>query len=111
MSTVRTARLVRTALLLVAAIITTQLSGQTIVTGELTGTITDPQTAVVVDAKVTLKSDDTGETKEEASGATGTFRFSLLRPGAYTLSVLAPGTHCLYWLPDSAKLFKKQPSA
>ena len=43
-------------------------SAQSIVTGELTGTVTDPTGGVVVNAKLVLKSDATGETKEDTSG-------------------------------------------
>ncbi|MBV8844411.1 MAG: carboxypeptidase regulatory-like domain-containing protein, partial [Bryobacterales bacterium] len=67
------------------------VSAQTVVTGELIGTIADPTGAVVTNAKVTLKSDETGESRQETSSAAGQFRFALLRPGAYTLSVMAPG--------------------
>ena len=66
-------------------------SAQSIVTGELTGTVTDPTGGVVVNAKLVLKSDATGETKEDTSGSGGQFHFALLRPGAYALSVIAPG--------------------
>ena len=66
-------------------------SAQSIVTGELTGTVTDPTGGVVVNAKLVLKSDATGETKEDTSGQGGQFHFALLRPGEYSLSVIAPG--------------------
>jgi len=67
------------------------LNAQSIVTGDLTGTVTDPAGAMVPNAKVTLKSDATGETVANTSSGTGQFRFSLLRPGTYTLTTTAAG--------------------
>jgi hypothetical protein len=66
-------------------------TAQTVVTGELTGTVTDPTGAVVGNAKVSLKSEATGEMATNTTGATGQFRFSLLRPGTYTLTTTATG--------------------
>jgi hypothetical protein len=64
---------------------------QSVVTGELSGTVTDPSGAVVANAKIALKSDATGETATDTSGGFGQFRFALLRPGIYTLTVTAAG--------------------
>jgi hypothetical protein len=66
-------------------------SAQSVVTGELGGTVTDPTGAVVANAKLTLKNDASGESKEDITGSAGQFRFALLRPGTYTLSVMAAG--------------------
>jgi hypothetical protein len=63
---------------------------QNIVSGEVTGTVTDPTGAVVPEATVTLSSSDTGFTNTQTTGPTGTFRFSLVKPGNYTLTVTAP---------------------
>ena len=76
---------------LIGIYLTSLASAQSVVTGELTGTVTDPSGAIIANAKVTLKSDATGETKEDASNSAGQFRFALLRPGIYTLSVTAAG--------------------
>ena len=54
---------------------------QTIVTGEISGTLSDQTGAVVPGGTVTLKSLANGETKTVTSGKSGEFRFSLLRPG------------------------------
>jgi hypothetical protein len=67
------------------------LAAQTMVTGEIAGTITDPSGASVGNAKVVLKSDATGGTQTATTGAAGEFHFSLLRPGGYTLTVTAAG--------------------
>ena len=63
---------------------------QTIVSGEITGTVTDASGAVIPAATVTLSSSDTGFNSEQTTGDSGTFRFSLLKPGNYTLTVAAP---------------------
>jgi len=66
-------------------------SAQTIISGDITGTVTDPSHAVVPNAKVTLLSKDTGVGSTATTSSVGTFRFPLLRPGAYDLSVTASG--------------------
>ena len=71
-------------LLLLSAV---TLSAQSVVAGDLTGTVTDPTGAVVPGATVQLKNAETGFDKTIVTGATGSFRFSLLRPGTYTLKV------------------------
>lgn len=65
--------------------------GQSTISGDIVGTVTDPSDAVVPHATVTLKNQDTGATSVVTSGDNGAYRFSLLRPGHYTLSVTAPG--------------------
>jgi hypothetical protein len=67
------------------------LMAQTIVTGELAGTVSDPSGAFVSGSKVMLQSDATGETQTFTTTATGEFHFSLLRPGVYTVTVDAQG--------------------
>ena len=55
--------------------------GQTIVTGALTGVVTDPSGAVVSGATVTLTNLTTGEMETAATGSGGTYQFPLLKPG------------------------------
>ncbi len=61
-------------------------SAQSITTGEITGQIVDPSGASVTGAEVTLTSIAQGTTQTATTGANGSYRFSLLRPGAYTIS-------------------------
>lgn len=70
---------------------TPMASAQTVVSGEIAGTVTDPSGASVGNAKVTLKSDATGETQIATTTAVGQFRFPLLRPGVYALTTAAAG--------------------
>lgn len=63
---------------------------QTGTTGDLTGTVTDASGAVVPNAVVTLAS-ATGQSQEAKTNDQGQYRFSLLRPGDYTLTVNATG--------------------
>jgi hypothetical protein len=65
--------------------------GQSLTSGSVTGTVTDPSGAAVPNATVTLKSNDTGATQITTSTSTGAYRFQLLNPGNYTVSATAQG--------------------
>jgi hypothetical protein len=71
--------------------LTGSLSGQTIISGDITGTVTDPTGATLPNAAVTLTSADSGSMQTVTTDSTGGFRFPLLRPGVYKLQVAAPG--------------------
>src|ERR1700751_3556276 len=73
------------------ALMTDLASAQTIISGDIAGTVTDPTDAAVAGATVTLKSVESGTVETTTTSATGAFRFPLLRPGAYKLQVNAPG--------------------
>jgi outer membrane receptor protein involved in Fe transport len=64
-------------------------SAQSTVSGEITGTVTDATHAVVPNATVTLTNNETGFSATATTSSSGTFRFPLLRPGNYNLSVTA----------------------
>jgi len=68
-----------------------QAAAQTIVTGDVVGTVVDPSNAVVANATVTLSSTEAGVSQATKTSATGLYRFSLLKPGSYTLLVEQPG--------------------
>jgi hypothetical protein len=57
----------------------------------LTGTVTDPTGAVVQNAKITLRNYGTDEMLTATPGQDGLYRFSLLPPGEYELTVEAAG--------------------
>ena len=57
--------------------------GQSLTSGGVTGTVTDPSGAAVPNATVTLKNNDTGAAASVTSNDTGAYRFALLNPGSY----------------------------
>jgi hypothetical protein len=63
-------------------------SAQT-VQGVITGTITDPSGAVVPNAPVTITNAGTNVSQSTTTGSDGTYRFSLVPPGTYTIIVKA----------------------
>ncbi len=78
-------------LLVIAAVMAPSLMAQSLVTGDLTGTVTDPSGAVVSGATVTAKSTSNGSSRTTTTTASGSYRFSLLQPGTYTVTVTAQG--------------------
>jgi len=62
---------------------------QSIISGEITGTVTDATHGVVTGATVTLINTESGFNTTTATNSSGAFRFPLLRPGNYTLTVTA----------------------
>lgn len=68
-----------------------QAWAQSVVSGEIDGTVTDPAGAVVPNAAVSLSSAETGTNESTTTGSNGTFRFALVKPGGYTLTVSVAG--------------------
>ena len=64
---------------------------QSIVTGGLGGTVTDSSGAVIAGATVTLKNADTGIVLTTTTSASGTYQFTLLKPGTYGVTVSHEG--------------------
>jgi hypothetical protein len=79
------------ALSVIALIMAPSLIAQSLSSGDLSGTVTDPSGAVVPNATVTLKSNGGGQNRSTTSNAAGAYRFSLLPPGSYTVSASAQG--------------------
>src|SRR5215831_12400378 len=65
--------------------------GQSLTSGDISGTITDPSGAAVPNATVTIKNEGTGGTLSTTTNDTGAYRFHLLNPGTYTVSASAQG--------------------
>ena len=63
---------------------------QSLTTGGLTGTVTDPSGGVIPGASVLLKNAGTGASQERTTDAKGWYRFPLLAPGSYTVTANAP---------------------
>ena len=64
---------------------------QNVVSGEITGTVTDVSGAVVPNATVNLSNPDTGVDQNTTTGSGGGYRFPLLRPGTYKVTANAAG--------------------
>ncbi|MGA8764940.1 MAG: carboxypeptidase-like regulatory domain-containing protein [Candidatus Sulfotelmatobacter sp.] len=77
--------------LLVVGLFAIQAFAQTIVTGDLVGIVTDPSSAVVANATVTLTNTETGVSQTTTTSTTGLYRFSLLKPGNYKVVVTQSG--------------------
>jgi Carboxypeptidase regulatory-like domain len=78
-------------LLLAATLMVPAAFGQSLISGEVAGTVTDPSHAVVTNATVVLKSLDTGSTQTTTTNSNGLYRFSLLKPGSYQVTVKQSG--------------------
>jgi hypothetical protein len=78
-------------LLLGASFMAPTVFGQSLISGDIAGTVTDPSHAVVPNARVELKSLDTGSTQTAVTNVTGFYRFSLLKPGNYQVTVKQSG--------------------
>jgi hypothetical protein len=76
---------------LLAGIFSISAAGQSLVSGDITGIITDPTGAVVPNATVTLRNKATGQTPTATTNSAGIYRFSLLPPGQYIVSASASG--------------------
>src|SRR5712691_10857778 len=60
-------------------------------TSSITGVVTDASGAVVANAKVEAKNEDTGVAFEGATTSAGTYSFASLTPGRYTITVTLTG--------------------
>ena len=67
------------------------LKAQSIISGDIAGTVTDPSGASVPGATVTLTSKTSGAAKTVTTNGAGSYRIPLLEPGDYTLVVKATG--------------------
>jgi Carboxypeptidase regulatory-like domain len=66
-------------------------AAQSLTTGDITGTVTDPTGAVVPNATVMLKNTESGAIQTRSTNPQGSYRFPLLSPGTYSISVSASG--------------------
>jgi hypothetical protein len=67
------------------------MSAQTAGTGALTGTVTDSSNSAIPGATVTITNIGNGQNRATTTGESGSYRFSLLQPGAYKVKFEAQG--------------------
>src|SRR5262245_63342759 len=60
-------------------------------TGALIGTVTDPTGAILQNARIALRNTGTGERRTVITDRDGSYRFSLLTPGEYEVTLEAVG--------------------
>src|SRR5580658_1267842 len=65
--------------------------GQSTTTGDVAGIVQDPSNAAVPGATVALKDNDTGVSRTATTNGQGEYRFTLLKPGSYTISAVSAG--------------------
>ncbi len=78
-------------IILAAFVMSMPASAQSLISGDIAGVVTDPSGAVIPAAAVTLKSLDTGAVQSTTTNASGAYRFSLLKPGNYSVSAAKVG--------------------
>ena len=64
---------------------------QSLLSGDISGTVTDPSGAVITGASVDLKGTETGAKQSTKTDSNGVYRFSLLKPGSYSVTVTHAG--------------------
>jgi hypothetical protein len=77
--------------LLMANVLAIPAAAQSQISGDITGTVSDPSGAVLPGAIVNLKNNATGAARTATTNAAGVYRFSLLLPGSYMVTASAPG--------------------
>ena len=75
---------------ILAALFAALLSGQTF-TGNITGIITDPNSAATPGVNITLTNVSTGEVRTATTSDTGLYTFAQLLPGSYSLKANKTG--------------------
>ncbi len=58
---------------------------QSVVSGDITGTLVDPSGAVVSGATITATNVDDGASQTTSTNTTGLYRFNFMKPGPYKL--------------------------
>src|SRR5215471_8261565 len=71
-------------------VIASSLSAQSIY-GTLTGIVSDPSSAVVAGAKISLRNEASGDTRETLTNTDGYYTFVSVPPAGYAITVTAPG--------------------
>jgi Carboxypeptidase regulatory-like domain len=78
-------------LLMVVLMAAVRVGAQTSTTGDIAGVVTDPTAAVVFGVPIILKNVDTGSSTSTTTNGQGSYNFSLLQPGNYSVSANVAG--------------------
>ena len=78
-------------ILLLVSCFSNNLNAQTTTSGGLTGVVTDPSSAIVLDAFVEIKDNAKGTSQTTKTNREGIYQFFFLAPGQYTLTVTRDG--------------------
>src|SRR5438552_4590201 len=78
-----------------AAIIISSPAFAQSVTGNISGSVTDPNGAVVAGASVTLVNDQTKDKRDQVTNDAGRFNFASVQPGTYTIKIEHEGFETL----------------
>src|ERR1700728_2118777 len=83
----------RLAVLVIASLLLlpTLVSAQSVITGGLTGIVTDPSGSVIAGATVNLQNQSTSAVQTTTTGAAGAYQFTLLKPGTYVVTISQTG--------------------
>jgi hypothetical protein len=76
---------------LIETVTAPEAQSQSLLAGDITGTVVDPSGSAVTGATVTAESKTTEATASVNTDSQGGYRFALLKPGAYKVSVKANG--------------------
>src|SRR5580704_6167741 len=68
-----------------------QSLAQSITSGDVTGTVTDPSGAAIPGSDVTLTNTNTGASQKVTTNTDGSYRFAFVAPGAYRVVATASG--------------------
>ena len=68
-----------------------QTQAQSISSGDVTGAVTDPSSAAIQNATVTLTNVNTNVSQQTITNAEGSYRFAFVLPGTYHVNVSASG--------------------
>src|SRR6516165_6992374 len=74
-------------LLISALVCRSYAEGQSLATGRVAGTVTDPTSLVVANAAVVLLNLDTGQTQSDTTNVEGIYTFAQVKPGRYQVAV------------------------
>src|SRR5207249_2448229 len=80
--------------LLAAVLLSSPVAGQS-VTGTISGTVIDPNGAVVAGANVSLLNKQTNDRRDQATNESGRFTFASVQPGVYDLKIEHAGFETL----------------